>query len=49
MRLARDAYDRGLIRNLQDRVQPYMPTDHFDSGRGLSAARGRGTLRTSSG
>jgi len=25
------AYDRGLIRDIDDRVQPYMPTDHFDS------------------
>ena len=25
------AYDRGLIRDVHDRVQPYMPTDHFDS------------------
>ena len=25
------AHDRGLIRDVDDRVQPYMPTDHFDS------------------
>lgn len=25
------AYDRGLIRDVHDRVQPYMPTGHFDS------------------
>ena len=25
------AYDRGLIRDVHDRVQSYMPTDHFDS------------------
>ncbi len=25
------AYDRGLIGDVHDRVQPYMPTDHFDS------------------
>lgn len=25
------AWDRGLIGSVHDRVQPYMPTDHFDS------------------
>ena len=25
------AWDRGLIRGIDDRVQPYLPTDHFDS------------------
>jgi len=25
------AVDRGLIRSVHDRVQPYLPTDHFDS------------------
>ena len=25
------AWDRGLIRGINDRVQPYLPTDHFDS------------------
>ena len=26
------ALDRGLIRDVNDRVQPYMPNSHFDSG-----------------